>query len=509
MAILLVLLIVAACLVPLVLAGPTGTSTITATASAALVTSPAVLSGNNGTWWVAKDKPQSWFVNASSRPTISLPLAVAAVAISLVSLAGRLRRTATLIRGQVRLGGHGVATSAQGRRSVGKALALMVAALTVLALLHVARAAGTSYPISNATLEAHSSCYRMYGPSCGSASLQSANLVALVCALIGVALLRNMPLGRGIFAAMLLGLGCLLPLALAENIGDLRPIVNITDMTNGTTEDSLTWVPAAVSDAIMLSMSWPTIALDLVIISTVWATLTGHGIFAALILTLASLLPLTFAQANGPVTIYMAPGPGSQSGGGVSNQHRNAGVPRAEFSWLAVAVLVLCLANAVKGSISLPGILESEGMTATGTSAVPSRTTPAQVTVAPHVGSLKKRAILFVPRRLQTHAWLYQEALAFSGGSMPSGVLGAFSGPIPARGAPQTPPPAYTATYVDASNATTTLTINREALDGISFRLRSQGQRTIPGPVQVDWASLTAALWGFAAGVALILGMLV
>nr|OQO16940.1 hypothetical protein B0A51_15863 [Rachicladosporium sp. CCFEE 5018] len=535
LAILLVSLIVMAFLVPAVLASPTGTSATTATASIVLITSPAMLNGSNGTWWMTKDKPQSWFVNAGSRSTISLPLATAAVAVDVVSFAGRLRRAAAPTR-RTALVGRNVTISAQGRRSVAKALAFIVAALTVLALLPVARVAGTSYRISNATLEQHPSCYRMYGPSCGSASLQSANLVALVCTLIGVALLRNMPLGRGIFAAMLLGFGCLIPLALAESIGDLRPIVNITDLTNGTTGDSLTWVPAAVSDAIMLSLSWPTIALGLVTISIVWATLTGHGIFAALILTLASLLPLTFAQANGPVTIYVPSGPGSQSGGGVSNPHRNTGLPRAEFSRLAVAVLVLCLANTVKGSISLPGILESEGMTATGTGAAPSRTTPAQVTITlpTSAASRNEPFDLSLAGSGRTRGFIKKLSLSLAvvcllafmvpsasaqRTSETSGVTVMVGppmqhtrptqGPIPARGAPQTPPPAYTATYVDAANATTTLTINREALDGINFRLRSQGQRTILGPVQVDWASLTAALWGFAAGVALILGMLV
>ncbi|KAK6439469.1 hypothetical protein LTR95_004320 [Oleoguttula sp. CCFEE 5521] len=531
MAILLTSLIVMALLVPIVLASPTGTSAMTAMASAALITSPAVLNGGNGTWWMVKDKPQRWLVNAGSRPTISMPLTIAAVTIGLVSLAGRLRRTAALTQGCVPSSGHGVAISAQGRRSISKALVLIVAGLTVATLLPLARAAGTSYPRSNATACHFSSYSPDYTPDHGSASLRSANLLALACALLGIALVRNTPPGRGIFAAVFLAFACLLPLALAENIGDSSPVVNISNLTNSTTGDSLTWVPAAVSDAGMVSKSWPTIALSLVSISVVWTNLTGRGIFAAIVLTLTSLLPLTLAQANGPLTIYVAPGPGSQSGGGIPNRHHNAGVPRAGLSWLAVAVAMLCLVG-----IALPAVLESEGATATAAGATPSLTRTAEATVSLPASAAPKNEPLggLVDRSRRPSSFFKKIALSLAvicilaflvpsasaqRTSETSGVTVMIGppmqhtrptqGPITARGAPQTPPPAYTATYVDASNATTTLTINREALDGINFRLRSQGQRTAPGPFRVDWASLTAALWGFAAGVALVLGMLV
>ncbi|OQO00591.1 hypothetical protein B0A48_13081 [Cryoendolithus antarcticus] len=533
---LLVLLILAACLMPVVLADPSGTSAINATASMAMITSIATLNGSNGTWWMQKGKPQSWFVNAGSRQTVSWPLALVASVVGLLSRGDRLRRIAAPTRVRVPSGTHGVAISAQGRRSISRALVLIVAGLTVAALLPLARAAGTSYPISNATACHFSSYSPDYTPDHGSASLRSANLLALACALLGIALVRNTPPGRGIFAAVFLAFACLLPLALAENIGDSSPVVNISDLTNSTTGDSLTWVPAAVSDAVMLSKSWPTIALGLVSISVAWTTLTGRGIFVAIVLTLTSLLPLTLAQANGPLTIYVAPGPGSQSGGGISNPHHNAGVPRAGLSWLTVAVAMLCLVGIARGSISLPAVLESEGATATAAGATPSLTRTAEATVSLPASTAPKHEPLggLIDRSRRPSSFFKKIALSLAvicilAFLVPSASAQRTSettgvtvmvgppmqhtrptqGPITARGAPQTPPPAYTATYVDASSATTTLTINREALDGINFRLRSQGQRTAPGPFRVDWASLTAALWGFAAGVALVLGMLV
>ncbi|KAK6429281.1 hypothetical protein LTR95_014572 [Oleoguttula sp. CCFEE 5521] len=441
MAILLVSLIVMAFLVPIVLASPTGTFAMTATASAALITNPAVLDGSNGTWWMMKDKPQSCFVNAcSTQSVLSL--------LSLVALTGVI----------VFLGDQ--MTSAGRRARIGKTMFLLIAVVAVAALL---------------------------------------------------------------------------PSAAALELGGLWPASNIS-LVNGTGGDPLTWVPTAVSGASSLSFAWPTIALSLVSILVVWATLTGHGIFAAMTLTLVSLLPLALAQANGPVTTYVAPGPGSQSGGGIPNTHHKAGLPRAELSWLAVVVAILCLVTTAQASISLPGILESEGMTATANEATPSRTAGVQVTVTPttsaaqrnespvrffnrsrrSIGSNRKSLLSLVVLCLL--AFLVPSALAQCT-SETSGVTSMVGppiqhtrlteGPITARAAPLTPPPAYAAAYVDASNATATVTISREVLGGINFRLRSQGQRTATTPFRIDWASMTTALWGFAAGVALFMGMLV